>query len=514
MKSAILLAGLSAERHDGRARGGDHPHPHRGDAGRGGGRRRRSSPGARAASCGCAPSTLEPVDRTVPGDPSAVGLLRRGRVCRARQRGRRRRRLPRPGPARLRRACCSGWGPTSPLVPGDAGTATIRAAGRPAARPPRCRASEIPSLDEVPVLAVAAAVAEGTTVFSDVGELRVKEVDRLAAVAGHGRGLRCAAPRSRATRWRSPAVGGPLRGARFDSRGDHRMAMAAAVAALAAGPGERSLITGFGAVGDQLPGVRRGPRAPGRRPARPRGRCWSPSTGRPAPASRRSRPRWPSGWGSSGSTPAPCTGPWPPSPCRAGTPPDDSDGGGRPRRGGDHRGGGAGHHRRAATSPTSSARPRWAGRSRSWRPTPRCGATWCERQRAWAETHGGGVVEGRDIGSVVFPEADLKVYLTASRRGAGPPAPRRGARGGGPPRPDRLDPGCLAAPRGRRRPPARYHRPERAGCGRGGAVVAVSAPGSSPTPRAAREPSDRGAGPAPGLRDRPAAHARCTASSA
>ena len=37
-----------------------------------------------------------------------------------------------------------------------------------------------------------------------------------------------------------------------------------------------------------------------------------------------------------------------------------------------------------------------------------------ERQRAWAGTHGGGVVEGRDIGSVVFPGAELKVYLTAS----------------------------------------------------------------------------------------------------
>jgi len=37
-----------------------------------------------------------------------------------------------------------------------------------------------------------------------------------------------------------------------------------------------------------------------------------------------------------------------------------------------------------------------------------------ERQRAWARAHGGGVVEGRDIGSVVFPGAELKVYLTAS----------------------------------------------------------------------------------------------------
>lgn len=36
------------------------------------------------------------------------------------------------------------------------------------------------------------------------------------------------------------------------------------------------------------------------------------------------------------------------------------------------------------------------------------------RQREWADRHGGGVVEGRDIGSVVFPGAQLKVYLTAA----------------------------------------------------------------------------------------------------
>lgn len=36
------------------------------------------------------------------------------------------------------------------------------------------------------------------------------------------------------------------------------------------------------------------------------------------------------------------------------------------------------------------------------------------RQREWAEARGGGVLEGRDIGSVVFPDAKLKVYLTAS----------------------------------------------------------------------------------------------------
>ena len=36
------------------------------------------------------------------------------------------------------------------------------------------------------------------------------------------------------------------------------------------------------------------------------------------------------------------------------------------------------------------------------------------RQREWAERRGGGVLEGRDIGTVVFPDAELKVYLTAN----------------------------------------------------------------------------------------------------
>jgi cytidylate kinase len=39
-----------------------------------------------------------------------------------------------------------------------------------------------------------------------------------------------------------------------------------------------------------------------------------------------------------------------------------------------------------------------------------------ERQRGWVDEHGGGVVEGRDIGTVVFPDADLKLYVTASPR--------------------------------------------------------------------------------------------------
>lgn len=38
------------------------------------------------------------------------------------------------------------------------------------------------------------------------------------------------------------------------------------------------------------------------------------------------------------------------------------------------------------------------------------------RQREWVATRGGGVVEGRDIGSIVFPDATLKLFVTASPR--------------------------------------------------------------------------------------------------
>jgi len=51
-----------------------------------------------------------------------------------------------------------------------------------------------------------------------------------------------------------------------------------------------------------------------------------------------------------------------------------------------------------------------------------------DRQRAWSELNNGGVIEGRDIGTVVFPDAVLKVYLTASPRVR---AKRRVAEAGG-----------------------------------------------------------------------------------
>mgnify|MGYP003344891312 FL=1 len=51
-----------------------------------------------------------------------------------------------------------------------------------------------------------------------------------------------------------------------------------------------------------------------------------------------------------------------------------------------------------------------------------------QRQQQWAAERGGGVIEGRDIGSVVFPDAELKLYLTASPRVR---AERRVAEAGG-----------------------------------------------------------------------------------
>lgn len=47
---------------------------------------------------------------------------------------------------------------------------------------------------------------------------------------------------------------------------------------------------------------------------------------------------------------------------------------------------------------------------------PRVRTAMRDQQRRWIEANGGGVVEGRDIGTVVFPDALLKVFLTASPR--------------------------------------------------------------------------------------------------
>ena len=355
-------------------------------------------------------SNLKPVERTVPGDPSASAFFVVAGCV-----------VPRSdvavagvydGPARLGYvSVLQRMGADVTVEPDGPGTATIRARSGPL-RATEVPASEIPSLDEVPVLAVAAAIAEGTTVFADVGELRVKEVDRLAAVAEMVETFGAAATIDGDT-LSITGVGGSLRGARFDGRGDHRMAMAAAVAALAASPGHRSLITGFDAVETSYPGfaddlervadggdvVPRpllvaidGPAGAGK------------STVSTAVADRLGVDRLDTG-----------------AMYRAvaalalerGTAPDDR----------------AAVAALAAGSTievgqrvtidgldvTDVIRSPEVGRAVSIvAANPEVRRHLVQRQRAWADAHGGGVVEGRDIGSVVFPHAQVKVYLTAS----------------------------------------------------------------------------------------------------
>lgn len=113
-------------------------------------------------------------------------------------------------------------------------------------------ASEITGLDEVPVLAVAAAMADGTTTFSDVGELKVKESDRLTGIVA----MLDAFGASAETRGDDLVVhgAGRLRPGRVDSLGDHRIAMSAAVAGSAASGRGATEIDGWSCVATSYPG--------------------------------------------------------------------------------------------------------------------------------------------------------------------------------------------------------------------------------------------------------------------
>ena len=92
------------------------------------------------------------------------------------------------------------------------------------------------AIDEIPILCALAARAHGQTTITDAAELRVKESDRIAAMISVLRafGVECD---ERADGMQMEGRVGPFLAAEIDSRGDHRIAMAAAVLALtAAGP--------------------------------------------------------------------------------------------------------------------------------------------------------------------------------------------------------------------------------------------------------------------------------------
>lgn len=113
---------------------------------------------------------------------------------------------------------------------GEEPVGTITAGYSPVMSGTVVRAEEIPSLvDEVPILALAAACATGTTRFEGVGELRVKESDRLAAVT---EGLTALGVTVRSgAEWLEVDGARQLTGTVLSSLGDHRLAMTWAVAA-------------------------------------------------------------------------------------------------------------------------------------------------------------------------------------------------------------------------------------------------------------------------------------------
>jgi 3-phosphoshikimate 1-carboxyvinyltransferase len=107
-------------------------------------------------------------------------------------------------------------------------------------------------IDEFPIFAVAAALAMGTTIVRDAAELRLKESDRIALLAAEMR-LLGAEVEEHADGF--TINGGTLRGGSVQSHGDHRLAMALAVAGLAA---ETSvLIQGAECMDESFPGFSR-----------------------------------------------------------------------------------------------------------------------------------------------------------------------------------------------------------------------------------------------------------------
>jgi 3-phosphoshikimate 1-carboxyvinyltransferase len=128
---------------------------------------------------------------------------------------------------------------------------SVRVRYTPTMRATTITAEEVPALiDEIPVLALAASQALGTTRFEGVAELRVKESDRLAAVE---QGLTALGVGVKAgPGWLEVSGRAVLAPTTLDSLGDHRLAMTWAVAGLAAaGP---VAVTRFEAVDVSYPG--------------------------------------------------------------------------------------------------------------------------------------------------------------------------------------------------------------------------------------------------------------------
>jgi 3-phosphoshikimate 1-carboxyvinyltransferase len=148
--------------------------------------------------------------------------------------------------------------------------ATGAAAAEPVADievcPGRLRGIVVPAplvpaaIDELPLLFAIAALSEGETVVTNAAELRVKESDRIAAMAA---GLAALGIRVEVQPDGMRVLGGTVRGGTVDSRGDHRVAMAFTV--LAAKAESAVTIVDVQNVGTSFPGFARAARAAGLR---------------------------------------------------------------------------------------------------------------------------------------------------------------------------------------------------------------------------------------------------------
>ena len=456
VKTAVLLAGLQAE-------GGTEivePAPSRDHTERMLERaRRRRSNGSTTAPCVVTRRRARvPVRARRARRPVVGRVLRRWRPASRRVASSPRGRLPEPGPHRLRRRAARAWAPASTVEP------TEERLGEPVGDSPsepgplhrhddrarRGRSSTRSRRSRSPPPSPRASPRSATR-----AELRVKESDRIGTI---GQELSPDGDRRRdaGRRAHHPAAGTPAPGT-FKSHGDHRIAMAAAVAANAlAGEIDRA---GLGCGRGLVPRLRRRPRRG--RPALVSARvvaidgpCGVGQVDRRARASPSSSGLEVLDTGAMyrGVTLLALDRDARPRRCRRHR---RRRPGGRRSRSTDPRGGCSST---AATSPRRSAGPWSRPRCRRCRPTRRCGrCSWPGSRRGPSE-HGGGVVEGRDIGTVVFPDADGEGVPHRDRRErARPPAARRGRgrpprsrpsvveRGDGPARRARLDPGGVAA---------------------------------------------------------------------
>jgi 5-enolpyruvylshikimate-3-phosphate synthase len=127
--------------------------------------------------------------------------------------------------------------------------------GRLISRPTTLRGATVSStelplvIDEVPVLSMLAAFAEGESRFEGAAELRVKESDRLDGIV---QGIRALGGDAAIDGDALVVDGGGLRGGIADSGGDHRLAIAFAIGALAAKT--ESIVEGMGSAAVSFPG--------------------------------------------------------------------------------------------------------------------------------------------------------------------------------------------------------------------------------------------------------------------